>query len=542
MKTTTLTCYALFFLAAAGIIVMGCKNSNGNSKENMKVDSALVSQKDPSIPGNFSTQTTLYFDSAVIPVFLKQYPLLQKYTHDLEAFYRARNYAYAWYDNQGLIEQAANLYNRIQNIKEEGLPDKIPYKQEFTVLMENNGMDSTGQPSNFTELMITAQYFFYADKVWTGIDEKQSRANEWLLPRKKLPYDTLLDSLISGKDILTEAPVYRQYELLKAQLKKYRDIAAAGGLPRIPSPKKSYKTGDSTEAIAAIRKLLFITGDLAENNNSMVFDAGLESGVKAFQYRHGLTTDGVIGPAMIAEMNVPVQDRIRTIIVNMERSRWVPVRLTNNYLVVNIPEFRLHVFENDTPAWSMKVVVGKPAHKTAIFNGEIKYVVFSPYWNVPTSILNNEIKPAIRRNKNYLARHNMEWNGNSVRQKPGPDNALGLVKFLFPNSHSIYLHDTPSKSLFGESTRAFSHGCIRLAEAQKLAEYLLRNDPDWTNEKIDTAMHAGVEKYVTLKEPIPVFIAYFTAWVDKNGNLNLRKDVYGRDSRIAEMILEVPPA
>jgi murein L,D-transpeptidase YcbB/YkuD len=174
------------------------------------------------------------------------------------------------------------------------------------------------------------------------------------------------------------------------------------------------------------------------------------------------------------------------------------------------------------------------AHNTVIFNGNLKYVVFSPYWNVPPSIIQKEVVPGIKRNKNYLANHNMEWNSGAVRQKPGPRNSLGLVKFLFPNSYNIYLHDTPSKSLFSESTRAFSHGCIRLAEPKRLAEYLLRNDPGWNEASITKAMNSGKEKYVALKQTIPVFIGYFTAWVDRDGKLNFRDDIYGHDKEMAE--------
>ena len=184
----------------------------------------------------------------------------------------------------------------------------------------------------------------------------------------------------------------------------------------------------------------------------------------------------------------------------------------------------------------MNVVVGKAANKTVIFSGNLKYVVFSPYWNVPTSILNKEVLPGIKKNKNYLAAHHMEWNGKGVRQKPGPWNSLGLVKFLFPNSYSIYFHDTPSKSLFSEDQRAFSHGCIRLAEPKKLALYLLRDNPAWDEKKITAAMNSGREQTVTLKQPIPVFIGYLTAWVDWQGRLNFRKDIYGRDDRLAKML------
>ena len=175
------------------------------------------------------------------------------------------------------------------------------------------------------------------------------------------------------------------------------------------------------------------TGDLSTNDNSTLYDDELEQGVKSFQSRFGIATDGVIGQSFIKEINTPVEKRIEQIIVNMERSRWVPVSLTKNYVVINIPEFKLHVFENDSLAWSMNVVVGQPAHKTVIFNGDIKYIVFSPYWNVPTSIKNNEILPCHPQEQNYLASHNMEYyDGGNIRQKPGPNNSLGLVKFYFP--------------------------------------------------------------------------------------------------------------
>ena len=186
----------------------------------------------------------------------------------------------------------------------------------------------------------------------------------------------------------------------------------------------------------------------------------------------------------------------------------------------------------------MNVVVGKSQNKTVIFNGDLKYVVFSPYWNIPASILKKETLPAIRRNPNYLASHNMEWNGNQVRQKPGPSNALGQVKFLFPNSFDIYLHDTPSKSLFKESKRAFSHGRIRLSDPKFLAQWVLRNQPQWTTESIQKAMQANKEKYVTIKSDINVFIGYFTAYVDKDGKLNFRNDIYGHDKEMGERMFD----
>lgn len=533
LKFFSITCTVLLLLAV--FFLYSC-NDTVKTQAQAKKDSLPIAVKDPSLPGSFSTQTKLVFDSSVIKQFLDSFKEFKVFEEDITAFYRGRKYAYAWYDENGLIEPATNLYNRVLNIDEEGLPDKIPYKEKFTELAEAN---EGGRPSPQFEVMLTCEYLSYAKYAWAGISDKEAKELQWLLPRKKLSYTQLLDSLSANKKSLTE-PVYRQYELLKAELKRMKAIKNSNRLPFIKTDKKKLQEGDSLAVISDIRNWLFIMGDMAENNNSHVFDTALTNGVKSFQKRVGIKEDGIIGAGVITEMNYPVEKRMETIMVNMERSRWVPEAVEKNYLLVNIPAYKLYVFENDGIAFDMNVVVGKSQHKTVIFNGDLKYVVMSPYWNVPYSILKNEVLPGIRRNKNYLARHNMEWYGNSVRQKPGPNNSLGLVKFLFPNSHSIYLHDTPSKSLFNETDRAFSHGCIRVSEPRKLAVYLLRNDPKWNEEAIIAAMNSGKEQSVTLSKTVPVFIAYFTAWVGSDGKLNLRKDVYDRDSRLAKMILLKP--
>lgn len=529
-------CFFYFIPACILSIDTACGNVTQQAQGKDTIIKASV--QDASIPGNFSTQKELFFDSAKVGAFLSAYPQLKSLRKEIDTFYKTRDYAFAWFDNKGMIEQAGNLYNRMQNVNDEGLAGKIVYKEDFTKLMHNDGIDSTNNPSAFAELMLTAQYFVYANNVWGGIGEKETKALNWYLPRKKISYSTLLDSLVGGKDLLDSAPVYRQYGLLKNQLKRYKEIERAGGFPKIEPEQKSYKKGDSSAVVAILRNYLFLSGDLGGDTKSPVFDDGLEEGIKSFQRRFGYKDDGVAGNAMFTEMNVPLEKRIQQIEVNMERSRWVPVNISGDYLVINIPEYTLHVYENDTLAWNMNVVVGKPANKTVIFNGDMKYIVFSPYWNIPSGILNKEVLPGIKRNKNYLASHNMEWNGGAVRQKPGPNNSLGLVKFLFPNSFDIYLHDTPSKSLFSEDKRAFSHGCIRLAEPKKLAEYLLRKDSTWSSAKITAAMNSGKEQYVTLKKTMPVFIAYFTAFVDRQGKLNFRNDVYGRDSRLAAAMLD----
>ena len=197
--------------------------------------------------------------------------------------------------------------------------------------------------------------------------------------------------------------------------------------------------------------------------------------------------------------------------------------------------------EDGKEMFTMRIVVGKAANRTVVFNDQLKYVVFSPYWNVPRSIVRNEILPAMNKNPGYLSRNNMEQTGTSgglpvIRQNPGAGNALGKVKFIFPNSYNIYFHDTPAKPLFDQAKRAFSHGCIRLQEPKKLAAYLLQDQPDWTESRISAAMNAGIEKWVALEEPVAVAITYFTAWVDRAGKLNFRDDIYGHDQELAERL------
>ena len=533
-KVFTSVCICAVFVS---IIFTNCNNT---SKTNPTTNDTIpkTETKEIGIKGSFSNQTTITFDSSFIKPFLDSFPKFKVFEKDISTFYKSRKYAYAWYDEKGMIEPADNLFNRIQNISEEGLPDVVPYKPAFVSLMEAAvGTDSIAP---MLELMLTSQYFAYAKKVWQGLDEKQTLAMDWFLPRKKITSQQLLDSMLSGKNLLENSPVFKQYNLLKDCLKKYNLIKSKGNLAIIKGDKKAYQLNDSSETVGAIRERLFLLGDITENNQSNKFDKDLQDGVKNFKQRLGYKEDGIVNATVLTELNYPIDKRIEQILVNMERSRWVPVQLKSDYLLVNIPEYKLHVYEHDSLAFKMNVVVGKDQNQTVIFNGDMKYVVFSPYWNIPASILKKETLPAIKRNPNYLAQHNMEWNGGNVRQKPGPNNSLGLVKFLFPNNHSIYLHDSPAKSLFNEDKRAFSHGCIRLAEPKKLAQYLLRNDPNWNETKITAAMNKKVEQYVTLKATVPVFIAYFTAWVDRQGKLNLRNDVYKRDSRLAKMIVENP--
>jgi len=531
--------FRILFLVQASFLFVHCNNSSNAKKE--KGDSTVpqnIVVEEGAIAGSFSDQTKLKFDSTNLAAFLKTYPAFTPFKSELQSFYSNRLYTYAWFDENGLIEPTTNLYSHVRNMADEGLPQDVPYLKEYSQMMEGqDSLLSVSTRNAFAELMITGQYFNYARQVWAGIPESKTKSLEWYVARKKIAYDKMLDSMLKSAPNI-KAPVYRQYSLLKSYLKLYREKEKAGNWVQVKADKSKYQPGDSSGTVGQIRQYLFAAGDLKENNGSNYYDSTLADAVKTYQRRFGLKDDGVIGKSVLNEMAAPISKRIQQIIVNMERCRWVENNPTGDYLVVNIPQFKLMVYDNDSLMWDCNVVVGEEMNKTVVFNRDLKYVVFSPYWYVPPGILNKEVKPGIRRNPNYLKSHNMEWNGGNVRQKPGPNNSLGLVKFLFPNSYNIYLHDSPAKSLFNETKRTFSHGCVRVGEPKKLAAYLLRNDQNWTDDKITAAMNSGKEQYVTLKNTVPVYIVYFTAWVDRQGRINFRDDVYKRDARLMEMIFE----
>lgn len=483
-------------------------------------------------------EVSLSFDSSAVASFYGKYPKLVLYQKQAVDLYRKNQFTYLWYDKKGRKETAEVIYNKMNNLWEEGVQAKVPYKEILDGLFPK----TNAKPNVEVELFLTNYYFYYTNKVLQGIDSTKTEELGWYLPRKKLSYEQYLDSLlINPKLIDNKAKLIGQYYKLKEVLQRYRNIEKNGGWATIVTPEgfKQLKPGDSSDLVVQIRKRLFLTHDIATDSESMVYDESLQEAILKYKKRNGFSEDKIILPKHISEMNVPISDRIKTIMVNMERCRWISTDLTKSkeFIVVNIPSYRLTYFKEGKAALVSNVVVGTALNETVIFSGTMSYVVFSPYWNVPKSIRDKEILPAIKKNKDYLAKHNMEWNGNNIRQKPGPNNSLGLVKFLFPNSNNIYLHDTPAKNLFSQEKRAFSHGCIRVQKPKELAQLILQDDPNWTPEKIDAAMNSGKEKWYTLKNKIPVYIGYFTAWVDDDGLVNFHKDIYGRDNALANLLL-----
>lgn len=482
---------------------------------------------------------SMTFDSISVEIFYAKYPKLILYKKQVVSLYQKNNYDFIWYDKKGRKETAEVIYNKINNLFEEGVISKVPYKETLDALFEK----TSAKPDIDLELFLSNYYFYYTNKVLQGIDDIKSDELGWYLPRKKQSYVTYLDSLLVNPGLIdNKEQQIEQYYKLKAVLKRYREIEKNGGWDSIavPSDFVAIKPGDSSVLVAKIRTRLFLTGDIDVDSGNKLYGFSLQQAVLKYKKRNGFTLDKTILLKHINEMNVPVSNRIKTIMVNMERCRWIYSGITKakEFIVVNIPSFRLTYFKAGRAALVSNVVVGTTMNKTVVFSGMMSYIVFSPYWNVPKSIVTKEILPGIKKNKNYLSKHHMEWYGSNIRQKPGPENSLGLVKFLFPNTNNIYLHDTPSKKLFKEEKRAFSHGCIRVEKPVELANAILESDPNWTPEKIDKAMHQGKESWYTLKNKIPVYIGYFTAWVDDNGAINFYKDIYERDERLAAMLVE----
>lgn len=327
--------------------------------------------------------------------------------------------------------------------------------------------------------------------------------------------------------------------------------------------------GHSGDRVALLRERLLATGDLTTNPkaSATLFDEAAEQTVLKFQRRHGLEDDGIVGPATLEALNVSAGQRVRQIELNMERWRWLPQDLGDRHLLVNIAGFDLDVVAGGTTVLSMRVIVGRDYRRTPVFSDRVTYLVFSPYWHVPPSIAVQDILPALKKDPHYLEKKNVrvfrgsgsdvrevdsrsiDWTkvgpssfNYSFRQDPGPDNALGHVKFMFPNKFNVYLHDTPARELFHKTERAFSSGCIRIEKPGDLAELLLRDDPTWDRQRVRSAMGAGVEQTVRLRVPVPIHVLYWTAWVGEDGLLHFRKDIYGRDRRLDEALGESPPA
>lgn len=541
----------MIFILTIPILLLSCTDNTANSQEKKSTAEKNVSTRDLSIT-KASSYSDLFMDTAAVSGFITQNKIADSIARRLRSFYNSRNYQFAWFSSDGLTEQARGFWNLHDYVttydNDSSLKDKKLQKKMDRLISEDELSVSASKDFINTELTLTQHFIMYMLNNYEKGYVKRKEM-ERFIPRKKENAVALADSLVNKKhkDDRYFEDVNESYKLLKEQLTRYLALAKGGGWPQVSAiGKKSLKKGMSSPEIAIIKKRLAVTDGLPPTDTTQVFTDTLVTAVKNFQARHGFNETGMISDSLIKEMNIPVEKRIEQLLMNMDRMRWLANNPTGNLIVVNIPEFVLHVYEGEKKIYDIDVVVGKESHNTMMFNGDLNQVVFSPYWNVPPSIVAKEILPAMDKNSNYLAKENMEITGNDdglpvIRQRPGPGNALGKVKFLFPNSFNIYLHDTPAKSLFNKDKRAYSHGCIRVREPEKLANYVLRNQPEWTPEKISEAMNSGEEKYVKVKNPIPVVITYYTAWVDESGRLNFREDIYGHDAKLAQKMFAQSP-
>jgi murein L,D-transpeptidase YcbB/YkuD len=478
-------------------------------------------------------------------------------------FYEKREFAPAWIRNDAEPRrQMEALTEALNEADKEGLDPEL---YGFSALEERRKEASKGflsqkgfdpKEAGTLDVWLTYLYMKYASDLADGLSDLARADRSWQIkPEKVDPLAHLEQALDENRildSLLELTPKDSEYRNLRQVLADYKAQASRGGWPKIPATLR-LKPGQKSPQLHALAQRLAATGDF-KGTQAATYDEPLQDAVKRFQRRHGLADDGIVNPAVVAEMNVPIERRIDQIELNLERWRWLPRDPGSRYLLVNIPEMRLEVRENGKVPLSMRVIVGKKDTPTPIFNDEMSHIVFSPYWNVPPGIAKDETLPALMNDPGFLTRNNMEvvdkagrtiepssidWMDPAsfrFRQRPGSSNALGLVKFMFPNQYNVYLHDTPTDSLFGRAARLFSHGCVRVEQPEELAAYVLRDQPDWTRERIHEAMHAGEERTVKLREPIPVFIGYWTARVAPDGLVQFRHDVYGVDSRLNAMI------
>jgi murein L,D-transpeptidase YcbB/YkuD len=465
--------------------------------------------------------------------------------------YKDLNYQLIWIDGDRPSARYAEFTKAIAAADDHGLPAEL-YTLPIQSAADKDAKISAEQAPDF-DVKTTAVFLRYFAHLTGGRLDPRALQSLWTLKPEKPDLVVALTSAVKNNDLAAAIerlePQHPEYRELEKALVRYRAIAAKGGWPSIP-PTTRLKPNQQSPIVPTLRQRLAIEGDLDpshEDNTSPAFDDTVVAAVKRFEERHRIEPDGIVDPVTVSAMNVPVEQRIRQIQLNLERWRWLPDRMPERHFVVNVPDFRLEAIENGKAVMDMRVVVGAPDNKTPIFADEMTHVVFSPYWNVPPGIAQEETIPNVIRDPSFLARNNMEvvgasgqpidpssvdWSntkGLRIRQKPGSGNALGGVKFIFPNSFDVYLHDTNATKLFDRIERGLSHGCVRVEEPHKLAQYVLRDQPEWTAETITAAMTSGDEKHVKLKAPIAVFILYKTAWVH-DGGVRFLKDLYGHDA------------
>ena len=421
------------------------------------------------------------------------------------------------------------------------------------------------------ELLLTDAFFLLSAHLAVGKTDAERIDPQWKASRRALTIDwgKFIDSTLQNNHIIENfqklTPGHREYSNLKKALAEYHQIQEKGGWGRFSTILPKLEKGMYTQDIALLRNRLAITQWYIEDtiDDKFLFDQSLHEQVMLFQLRNGIAADGVVGKATIEAMNIPVEDRIATIEANLERWRWLSDDLGESYIKVNIANFELQVIEKDDMVFKTEAIVGLNSRETPVFSSIMTYLVLNPDWTVPPTILNTDIIPSVINNPGYLAEKNLkilridgtevdpstiDWINivtagfpYRIHQEPGPGNALGRVKFMFPNKFSVYIHDTPNHNLFGRTDRSLSSGCIRVNNPLALAAWLMKDSPAWTPAQIKNVIDEGKERTVNLAKPIQVHIVYLTAWASDEGLAYFRKDIYNRDQPLMAALKQGPP-
>lgn len=473
--------------------------------------------------------------------------------------YADRRHAPLWVSGKQPQPHARALVEAIAASEAQGLRigdyDLAGLKGALEAAYRNGG----AEPAALAELDIrlTTLFLSYGRDLLAGRLDPKTVDRDWYIRMRAATADSVLRATARSADLVKAigdlAPGQPDYRALAAELARYRAVQAAGGWVAVKAP---LRVGASGPEVLALRSRLAASGDLDSSAVSApTFDEPLAQTVTRFRQRHGLPAGGGLDAAALKALNVPIAQRIRQLELNLERFRWLPNDFGDRYVFVNVPDFHLRAFDGGKEVLDMRVIVGEEYdQETPVFADTMSYVEFRPYWNVPRSITIEEIAPKVRARSDFLRANNYEivpvsgkqepvdprsvdWNDVEaedfpyrVRQGPGPTNALGLVKFMFPNRFNIYMHDTPAQHLFHQHRRAMSHGCIRLQHPDRFAEYVLAGVPEWTLERIAEAMQQEETQQVRVKRTLPVYILYLTAFV-QDGRVQYRDDLYGTDER-----------
>lgn len=556
-------------ICLVGLFAAGC--SPGSTPGNPAATAAKQSVAEPLSPSGQQQLRTIVDSDRLADL---QWPDFSDYGKWVKEFYESSSYGLAWTHAGKPTAQARELIAILDDAEEKGLDSREYDGGRWNGRIKS--LDGAAVPNESTQVKfdvaLTVSAMRYISDLHLGMVDPRILHRDFDPQVHKYDLAEFLHRQVilaaSVKDALQEVePLFPGYRRTLGALHKYLQLAKDEVPDPLPPVKKPVDPGQNYEALGKLAARLKFLGDLPATANlpqdSQAYQGEIVEAAKRFQERHGLETDGRLGQQTIDELNRPLSFRVRQLQLTLERWRWLPHSFQQPPVVVNIPEFLLRAYDKDgNPMLIMPVVVGKAMRtETPVMEQGMKYLVFWPYWNVPPSILRNEIVPKIAKDPEYLTKNNYEvatYSGQvvtdgvvsedvlaqlragklMVRQKPGPKNALGLIKFIFPNSNNVYLHSTPSQSLFAKSRRDFSHGCIRVENPAALAEWVLRNNPGWTRERIDAAFKAQKEQQVNLTNPIPVLIVYGTAVVPESDTAEFFQDIYGFDKKLEKLIAD----